>query len=63
MDRLFVELLQITLGNRKSLSRIPSDKEWVGLLNEAKRQAVVGVLTDGLEKLPIEQRPKPEIFL
>lgn len=63
MDYLFVELLQIALGNKKTLSRIPSDKEWVGLLSEAKWQAVVGVLTDGLEKQPQEQRPRPEIFL
>ena len=45
------------------MSRIPFDKEWIGLLSEAKRQAVVGVLTDGLAKLPQEQRPRPEIIL
>ena len=63
MNYLFAELLQVSLGNKTSLSQTPSDKEWVGLLSEAKRQAVVGVLTDGLEKLPQEQKPRPEILL
>lgn len=59
---LLLELLQVALGNQSELSTIPSTKEWEVLLDEAQRQAIVGVLMDGLEILPKEQRP-PQIVL
>lgn len=30
-ERLFVELLQVSLGTREELSRVPSAVEWQGL--------------------------------
>ena len=60
---LFFELLQISLGNREKLSRVPNVQEWIGLLNEAQRQTIVGILFDGLEKIPKEQLPPKEILL
>ena len=48
---LFFELLQVSLGTRDSLSRVPSEDEWVSLMEEAKRQAVSGVMMSGLERL------------
>ena len=60
---LFFELLQVALGTGEMLSRAPSLLEWESLLAEAQRQAVVGVLASGLERLPAEQRPPKPVLL
>lgn len=60
---LFFELLQMTLGMRDKLSRVPSAAEWGRLFEEAERQAVVGVMLGGLERLPDEQWPPFELKL
>lgn len=61
--RLFFELLQITLGNRNTLSQSLSAKEWEYLYHEAERQAVTGILLHGMDRLPAEQRPSQMILL
>lgn len=58
MRELFVELLQVSLGTREKLSRVPSAVEWQALMDEAQRQAIAGILACGLERLPIEQKPQ-----
>lgn len=50
---LFVELIQVSLGTRDRLSRVPTAREWEKLYDEAERQAIVGVLLDGLERLAV----------
>lgn len=60
---LFFELIQVTLGNRDKLSRVPSAAQWEALLEEADRQAITGVLQHGLERLPEEQRPDIDLLL
>ena len=60
---LFFELLQIALGNREKLSRVPSAQEWLELYVEAGRQAITGILLHGIEKLPAEQRPSQAFLL
>lgn len=60
---MFFELLQVALGNRECLSRIPSNKEWADLYDESERQAVTGILLQGIEQLPAEQRPSQEVLL
>lgn len=62
MDTLFIELLQVTLGSREQLSRIPSDAEWISLFQKAQKQALVGLLACGIERLPKEQQPPQEIL-
>lgn len=57
MDVLLIELIQIALGNKDTLSRIPSQKEWATLLDVAQEQAVVGITAQGLDRLPKEQLP------
>ena len=54
---LFIELLQIALGVRDDLSRVPSAVEWQCLFDEAQRQAIAGILACGIERLPKEQQP------
>lgn len=50
---LFVELLQVALGRREGLSRVPSAAEWEALYEEAGKQAIVGVMLCGLERLAV----------
>ena len=59
---LFFELLQVALGNRNRLSRVPTKKEWMALYQESEKQSILGIMLDGLERLPEEQRP-PRIDL
>ena len=63
MRGLFVELLQVSLGTRDGLSRVPSSVEWQGLFDEAQRQTVAGILACGIERLPKEQQPPQTILL
>lgn len=60
---LFIELLQVALGTREQLSRVPSAHEWEALYEEAERQAIVGLMLGGLDRLPKEQLPQKEFLL
>ena len=62
IQQAFIDLLQLSLGTREQLSRVPSVPEWESVFDEAQRQAVVGALVSGIEKLPDEQRP-PKVLL
>lgn len=46
---LFVELIQIALGTRTVLSRIPSEDEWQQIYEIAAKQSLVGVVLSGIE--------------
>lgn len=48
---LFYELIQVALGEKERLSRMPSDNEWMHLYEEAERQLVTSVAFDALEVL------------
>lgn len=60
---MLIELLQVALGIRNSLSRIPSDAEWDNIYKLAVRHGVVGVLYGGIERLPKEHRPHKRLLL
>lgn len=50
---MFVELLQVTLGNRTCLSQAPSEKEWYELYSMCQKQSIapfVFTALDGLSK-------------
>lgn len=49
MMSLFVELIQIALGTRTVLSRIPSENEWQQVYDTAVKQSLVGVVLSGIE--------------
>ena len=59
---LFVELLQVSLGARDCLSRVPTYKECGKLFEESEKQAVSGIAFGGIQKLPETQRP-PQLLL
>ena len=53
---LFKELLQISVGARSGLSRVPSVLEWEQVLEIARQQAVVAVLSTGLDYIILYKR-------
>jgi len=59
---LFFELIQVALGQRSELSRVPSGEEWQALKAEAQRQALAGILFSAVEQLPAEQRPDEDLL-
>lgn len=63
VQNYFFELMQVALGNRESLSGVPTAEEWEGLYDLAREQAVVGVLLDGIKRLPTDQLPQKTIRL
>lgn len=60
---LLFELLQVALGTRNKLSRVPFEQEWEKLYDDAERQAVVSVMLSGIENLSAEQLPPLELKL
>lgn len=57
MNQLFWELVQVALGTSNKLSHIPSKVEWRNIYDEATRQAVIGVVFEGVKKLPVDYWP------
>ena len=47
---LFVELIKAALGRRKSLSALPSEKQWYKLFELAQQQAIAGVCFAGVQR-------------
>lgn len=60
---LFLELLPVSLGSRDRLSQVPAAQDWKRLYKVAYEQALVGVLMQGLDRLPEEQRPPMQLLL
>ena len=55
MKSLFFELIQVAIGRRDALSRVPSAKEWYALYGLSVKQAVTGVCFCGVQRLANEQ--------
>ena len=55
LNNLFFELIQVSIGRRDSLSRVPSAAEWKALYSLSVKQAVAGVCFCGVQRLPKEQ--------
>ena len=51
MNWLFRELVEVSLGNRLTLSRVPTDSEWEEAYEIAAKHAVIGLLLTALEKI------------
>ena len=63
MFSIFCQLLQVSVGARDCLSRSLDEDEWQVLFEMASKQALAGILFEGLRKLPQEQWPKRSIVL
>lgn len=57
------ELIRISFWGKGRLNSTPSAKEWERIYKEGERQSVVGLLLEGIEHLPTEQRPPQELLL
>lgn len=53
----FFELLQMQTGRREGLSGTPLKEEWKAMFRMAREQALVGVFTDAVCRLPEDMRP------
>lgn len=51
MSSLFFELIRVSIGRQKHLSRTPSVDEWWGLYATAEKQALLGICFLGLRHL------------
>lgn len=60
---LFFELLQVAIGRRGTLSRVPTLDEWRTLYGLSVKQALDGVCFRGIQKLPKEMLPTKDLLL
>lgn len=58
----FFELIQVAVGQRGELSRIPSEKEWTRLYSMSIKQSLAGIVFFCVERLPKEQWPSQKII-
>ena len=56
-ERLFFELLQVGVGNRRQLSVEPTPEQWNELLDISQKQALLGIAFAAIDRLPEEQWP------
>ena len=57
VNDIFFELLQVAIGNRQGLSRVPTPEEWEEIYEMSKKQSLTGIAFAGVERLPQEQMP------
>ena len=65
MDSLFFELLQVAIGTRDKMSRVPTNGEWQELYAMSIKQAVTGLMFSGIERLyndNIAYKPSMPLF-
>ncbi len=60
---LFYELLNVALGHREALSRVPSEADWQILYEQCDRQTLLGVAFPALGILQGEQRAPKRLFM
>lgn len=51
MEDIFIELIQVALGNRECLSRVPDEQEWRDLSTLCQKQAISGIVFHALDSL------------
>lgn len=51
MASLFVELIQVAIGTRQELSKIPSENDWQQIYDTAAKQSLVGIVFSAIEIL------------
>ena len=51
MQGLFIELLQVAVGTRVKLSRVPSESDWQQIYDTAVKQSLVGIVFSAIEIL------------
>ena len=54
--KLFFELIQVAIGRRDALSRLPSSAKWRALYGLSVKHAVAGVCFCGVQRVAVDQR-------
>lgn len=62
MNRLFFDLIKVSIGKAGCLSHSPSADEWSELYAMAKKQSLVGVCFAGLQRFVGQQQEPPEML-
>ena len=62
MNNILFEILQISVGNRKTFTRSLSADEWETVYYICELQAVLGIAFVGIQKLPEELLPPAELL-
>lgn len=57
----FIELLQIAVGKRAALTEPLNEEQWEAVMYQAKRQSLLGVCFEAVQRLPEEQLPPRQI--
>lgn len=63
MEEVFLSLVRLGIGNSNKIVPIPNDIDWSRLEDLAKKQGLLGIIVDAVEKLPENQKPPIVIFL
>ena len=58
----FRKLILISLGKETRFEKAPTHTDWAVLYNTARHQALLGVLYDGILRLPDDQKPPEHIL-
>lgn len=61
-EKLFFDLIRVSIGQQVSLSHTPSADEWGELYAMAKKQSLVGVCFAGVQRLVWQQQEPPEML-
>ena len=62
-EQYFYEVMRVALGNQSRLSSVLTREEWLTVAEISQKQYVMGVLLDGITRLPAEQRPPFDVRL
>lgn len=62
MNRLFFDLIKVSIGKAGCLSHSPNADEWSELYAMAKKQSLVGVCFAGVQRLQQQQQEPPEML-
>ena len=63
MSDLFFEFLQFSMDHTRMIKEEFLDIEWQKLFVFAQRQALIGVLFDGIKRLPKRMAPPEDILV
>ncbi|MBQ1664492.1 MAG: hypothetical protein II061_00350, partial [Bacteroidaceae bacterium] len=62
-EQYFYEVMRMALGNQSRLSSVLTREEWLTVAEISQKQYVMGVLLDGITRLPAEQCPPFDVRL
>lgn len=62
-QKIFFDFLRFCIGSAKEISGSLKEVDWKELYRIAQKQCLVGVLFDGIKKLPKELAPEQKLLM